>query len=336
MKDNRKKIYFKETLIALAIILCSITTNFILHRSLPIKESPSISSHNIKLESDQELLKTIEGNPKKMILVNLLTIGFIVFFIFGIINLFLISRSIRQKNKNSKAIRTHSFSKTMPLNKALLCISSVFLWYTVSKESQIISSLFSQKISFTYLLILTFFIQLISILSIIDLSPLQLIRLRPKFLRQIPKIFYFYLALIPATLLMSSISGAIANHLGLPLEPMPLIGIMANGKISTFAYILIGIEAIIFAPIFEELLFRGVIFGFLRKKFSFAFSATVSGIIFSIMHEHYLSFLPILVLAITFSYLYERTKNLAYPILLHAIYNGMSILSVTILKDIIN
>lgn len=334
IKLNSKQI--REILIGITIVLLALSANIILSKNLPIKSSNSSVDYSLSTKNDKELLKELQADPKKMITVNIFILSFVAFFLLGIVNFALLSKSIGNRSKMLKDKREKNFPKALPFSKALLCLSSVYLWYTISKESQLLISLLNEKPSFTFILIMTFFIQILSIISIINLSSIKFFRFSKKLLAQIPTIVYFYLALIPSSIALASISGIVASKYGFPLEPMPLIGIMASGKLSCFAYTLLGIEAVIFAPIFEELLFRGVIFASLRKKFSFGFSALVSGMIFSILHEHYLSFLPILLLAVAFSYLYERTRNLFYPIALHAIYNGVSLLSITLLKDIIN
>lgn len=336
MRINFRSTRLKEIIIGLTLILLSALSNLVLNANLPIQKTSSTSEYKLENKSNVEISEALEADPNKLIILNFLGIGFVAAFIFGIVNFILLSKNIYNRSLIRKGKSSVDFAKALPFPKALLCIASVYLWFTLSKTGQIFTLIQLGNININHSLIMTFIVQILSIISMIYLSSINFFRFSKRIIKQIPAIFYFYLALIPSSMLLAMLSGMIAKIFQYPIEPMPLIEIMASGKLSNFAYILLGIEAVVFAPIFEELLFRGVIFACLRKKFSFTFSALVSAMIFSFVHEHYLSFLPIVLLAITFSYLYEKTKNLLYPIILHAIYNGFSLLSVTLLKDIIN
>ncbi len=82
--------------------------------------------------------------------------------------------------------------------------------------------------------------------------------------------------------------------------------------------------AVVFAPIAEEMLFRGILLPILAKKIGVAASVIITSAIFSAIHMHLPSFLPLfaLSLALAISYLYWR--NLLIPIFIHAIFNLIS------------
>ena len=101
---------------------------------------------------------------------------------------------------------------------------------------------------------------------------------------------------------------------------MPAVALFLKEK-SVVNTILLFLEGVILAPVFEEFFFRGVIYGFLRKKTSVGFSAVVSGIIFSLLHANVLAFLPILILGVGLACVYERTKTIAASILMHSLHN---------------
>lgn len=326
----------KDLLSGLLLIALAASVNLILHKNIPLKSSGLDPKYKIEQADDAKMLKKLEANPQKALMLNFLGLGFIAAFILGIANIFLINNKIYNRQKALAQKRRFDFPKAIPFSKAILLLSTVYLWFTISKQSQLMTMIYYRDIDISFNLVMTFIVQALSIVSILGLTDINFVRIKSKLIKQIPAVFNFYFALIPSSMLLASLSAIVADKLSFPIEPMPLIEIMASGELSKLSYILLAIEAVIFAPIFEELLFRGVIFAALRSKFSFGFSALVSAIIFSVLHEHYLSFLPILLLAVVFSYLYERTKNLAYPILLHMIYNGFSLLSVSLLKDIIN
>ena len=93
--------------------------------------------------------------------------------------------------------------------------------------------------------------------------------------------------------------------------------------------IMSGIEYVIFAPLFEELAFRGILFATLRRKFSFLPAALISAGIFAIAHGYGLiGFLSVLWSGLLWAWLYEKTGSLLPGILAHAINNLLVCLSV--------
>jgi ABC-2 type transport system permease protein len=79
--------------------------------------------------------------------------------------------------------------------------------------------------------------------------------------------------------------------------------------------------AIAAAPLFEEFIFRGLIFGGLRRSHGLLFSVTASAAIFAIVHPA-VSVAPVFVMGALAALVYERTRMLAAPMLVHAIYNA--------------
>jgi len=79
---------------------------------------------------------------------------------------------------------------------------------------------------------------------------------------------------------------------------------------------------VVAAPIFEEILFRGVIYQGLRKSYSVFFSVVAGSLIFAVIHPSF-SVVPVFVLAMCASMAFERSKSLLAPMLVHATYNGL-------------
>jgi membrane protease YdiL (CAAX protease family) len=79
--------------------------------------------------------------------------------------------------------------------------------------------------------------------------------------------------------------------------------------------------AIIAAPIFEEFIFRGLIFGGLRRSFGFIPAALGSAAIFAIAHPPP-SVVPVFLMGLAAAFAYEQTGTLAAPMTVHALYNA--------------
>jgi ABC-2 type transport system permease protein len=79
--------------------------------------------------------------------------------------------------------------------------------------------------------------------------------------------------------------------------------------------------AVLAAPVFEEFIFRGLIFGSLRRSLDFFPAAFASAAVFALVHPP-AAVSPLVVLGLCAALAYERTGMLAAPIVAHGIYNA--------------
>lgn len=97
-----------------------------------------------------------------------------------------------------------------------------------------------------------------------------------------------------------------------------------NAVCGFFAICLLG-------PLVEELVFRGILFRWLRE-YTVVFAYIASGVLFGLEHGIYfvicygdflqlVSVIPIVVGGIGYAIIYDKTKNILYPLVLHIIYN---------------
>lgn len=85
--------------------------------------------------------------------------------------------------------------------------------------------------------------------------------------------------------------------------------------------ILVIISALIISPIAEEIFFRGIIFKYLRKDFSFIFATIISILCFTFMHGTIIHIVPAVLFGTFFCEIYEYTKDIKYNIFFHILYN---------------
>lgn len=93
------------------------------------------------------------------------------------------------------------------------------------------------------------------------------------------------------------------------------------------------ISTILFAPISEELLLRGMIFGRLRRDFPAAAAIIVSSAIFAVLHGNPVWICYALVLGIILGIIRETTGSLICPIVFHIAFNAMGYLVTFISLD---
>lgn len=83
------------------------------------------------------------------------------------------------------------------------------------------------------------------------------------------------------------------------------------------------ITVCILAPIFEELICRGLIMNSFFKNSKYGFDIILSSIIFSLLHQHQnlIVLLPYLILGVLLGILYRITGKLMYSVILHIAIN---------------
>jgi membrane protease YdiL (CAAX protease family) len=85
------------------------------------------------------------------------------------------------------------------------------------------------------------------------------------------------------------------------------------------------ITALLVAPVFEELFFRKFLFQKLLLKNGFLTVILVSSFLFSIIHwETPLNLIPAFIFGLISAFIFYRTGNIIYCILLHLLYNACS------------
>ncbi len=91
----------------------------------------------------------------------------------------------------------------------------------------------------------------------------------------------------------------------------------------TLAYMLL--LATVLAPLFEECLFRGIVLPVLLRRLGTGPAIVLSSLIFAAIHLHLPSLAPLFVVSVGFSMAYLYTGSLWAPVCMHAIFNGVNL-----------
>lgn len=78
---------------------------------------------------------------------------------------------------------------------------------------------------------------------------------------------------------------------------------------------------VVFVPICEEILFRGVIFGFLKKNYNLPISIFLQAIIFSVMHFNIIQGIYTFILGVVLAIVYVYSESILTCMILHIVYN---------------
>jgi membrane protease YdiL (CAAX protease family) len=95
---------------------------------------------------------------------------------------------------------------------------------------------------------------------------------------------------------------------------------------STGGVALFVVIAVVMAPFFEEVFFRGFLFRGFADSWGWALGAVVSAAVFGLAHLQLDVFVPLFALGLALAWVYKRTGSLWTCIALHALFNGLSVL----------
>lgn len=89
----------------------------------------------------------------------------------------------------------------------------------------------------------------------------------------------------------------------------------------------------VLTPLGEEVLFRGYIFGGLRRRLGVLTAALVSGLVFAVAHIDPGFYVPFTIVGVILALLYERTGKLAVPIGVHFLFNFTAVLLLALFPE---
>lgn len=155
---------------------------------------------------------------------------------------------------------------------------------------------------------------------------------RPNWLKGSLNGILFYVGYIPLMLLSAYMGVLICALFGIKPEPHPLVEILKKEKSVLFIYYLV-IVATFIAPIFEEILFRGLFYQVLKKRVGIFRAAVMSSLFFAFLHFNAAQFLPILGIGLLMCLIFEYTGSLVPVIFVHIFNNGMFLGLFFVIKD---
>jgi membrane protease YdiL (CAAX protease family) len=86
--------------------------------------------------------------------------------------------------------------------------------------------------------------------------------------------------------------------------------------------------AVVFAPIIEELMFRGVLYRWMRDKGRPWLALWGTALLFGLVHFNAVAFIPLTLFGALLAWLYQRTGNLLVPIFTHCFFNLCNVLAI--------
>ncbi len=128
---------------------------------------------------------------------------------------------------------------------------------------------------------------------------------------------------LPIAVGLQQVSRLVLTHIPkLQIQPEEQQAVQAlRNAIAWWDRLALGLVTVLLAPVAEEVLFRGVLYAWIRKEGYPRAALWGSSLLFAGFHLNLVTFLPLLVLALGLAFLYERCDNLLAPIAAHSFFN---------------
>ena len=140
--------------------------------------------------------------------------------------------------------------------------------------------------------------------------------------------FKGWIMIIPFVLLTSLIMNLIVEN---QAGSNPLLEIVLNNN-NYFAFILLLLTTTLIAPLFEEIIFRGVLLPVLARDYGKTIGILMSSFVFALAHLSLNEFPPLFVLGIGLASTRLITGRLSSSIFMHSFWNGLTFLNLFLLR----
>jgi len=140
-----------------------------------------------------------------------------------------------------------------------------------------------------------------------------------------------YLATLPLFWFYSMIYQLGLQYVGYDTIPQEVVMVFSS-ETSWVARLYMILLAAIMAPLFEELLFRGIAFPLVARRWGLAPAVIVVSAVFAIVHFHVPSLVPLFLLAVALSLGYMYSGSLLVPMVMHGLFNTVNLVLLLMLS----
>lgn len=135
------------------------------------------------------------------------------------------------------------------------------------------------------------------------------------------------LVFLPVGWGLQQASALVMTHMPLvhvqPQEQIPIHALRVS--ISWGGRAALGATAVLLAPVAEEMMFRGILYPIVKQLGGPQLALWGTSLLFAAVHLNLVTFVPLAVLALVLTLLYERTNNLLAPIIAHVLFNALNL-----------
>jgi uncharacterized protein len=136
----------------------------------------------------------------------------------------------------------------------------------------------------------------------------------------------FIVVVLPAVLLLQGVCAVLMQKFGFHAEDEAAVKLFSDAK-SRWTIVYLGVFAVVIAPVAEEFIFRGLLYPFIKRLGWPKLAWFGVSFLFALIHADKAIFIPLFVLALALTWLYEKTDNLLAPITAHALFNATNLVA---------
>jgi membrane protease YdiL (CAAX protease family) len=116
-----------------------------------------------------------------------------------------------------------------------------------------------------------------------------------------------------------------------PQEQLPVHALRVS--MSWGGRVAMAVAAVLLAPLAEEVLFRGILYPAIKQAGHPRLALWGTALLFAAVHLNVATFVPLTVLALVLTALYEWTNNLLAPIAAHVLFNAFNVVLLVVLQQ---
>jgi len=151
----------------------------------------------------------------------------------------------------------------------------------------------------------------------------------PQLKRALRLALLVFILVLPAVWLLQAASIFTLTRLGHPPDDQAAVRLFESVQSWWMRAYLAGF-AVVLAPVAEEFIFRGLLYPFIKQLGWPQLAWFGVSTLFALIHFDVATFLPLLLLAMTLTWLYEKTDNLLAPITVHALFNATNLVMLVV------
>ena len=137
-----------------------------------------------------------------------------------------------------------------------------------------------------------------------------------------------FLMIIPFVLLVSLIMNLLVDNQN---GSNPLLEIVLNNN-NYISFLLLFLTTTFLAPLFEEIVFRGVLLPILSREFGMILGITISSFIFALAHLSISEMIPLFILGVGLGTTRLISGRLSSTVIMHSLWNGLTFLNLFLLR----
>jgi membrane protease YdiL (CAAX protease family) len=157
---------------------------------------------------------------------------------------------------------------------------------------------------------------------------------RLDFLRALGWAVAALLVVLPVVLSLKSFSETALQKTGWQPKSQEAVELLMDAPLWPDG-IYLGVFDVVIAPVAEEFIFRGVLFPFVKQLGHPKLAWVGVSLLFALIHGSVVIFIPLFVLALVLTWLYEKTGSLLAPIVVHSLFNAANLALLILAREFI-